>query len=249
MRKIGIIIGCLVLGAVVFSVTMKKATDTPVVLSELQEEDVAPVVSTPTLLWAGPFASDAVTLLPNFESFKLSSDASEQNNCDFLSSAGFYTKENKPVGYFYAQEKEYRAGHESALFNGYITANKMGVIRITSILPRDQLVWGLQTGPVLRENGKNSVLRITNDKNARRVFAAVTGDNKLFIAVVYDPLSSFRGPKLVDLPSFVSELEEKTGVVIADAINLDGGSASTFKNEEKYLTELSPVGSFLCIQK
>ncbi len=249
MRKIGIVIVVVLLSALVFSLSMRKATELPRVLSEIQEEDVTPVAATTTLLWAGPFEADAVSLLPNFESFKLSSDVLEENTCAFLSSAGFYTKENKPVGYFYAQEKEYRTGHESALFNGYITANKMGIIRITSILPRDPLVWGLQTGPVLRENGKNSVLRITNDKNARRVFAAVTGDNKLFIAVVFDPRSSFRGPKLVDLPIFVSELEEKTGVAIADAINLDGGSASTFKNEEKYLTELSPVGSFLCIQK
>jgi hypothetical protein len=65
---------------------------------------------------------------------------------------------------------------------------------------------------------------------------------------VYDPSSSFRGPKLADLPSFVSKLEKDVQVPLADAINLDGGSASTFKNGETYLTELSPVGSLLCIK-
>ncbi len=247
MRRIGIItvIGLISVG--VFLLTMKKTADRPTVLSEIQEEDVQTVTAELNLVWAGPFEADRVTLIPNFETFEVSTDVALAHSCMTLTSAGFYTKENKPVGYFFANKKEYRSGHESALFNGFLTVNQMGVVRVTAILPRDPLVWGVQTGPVLRENGQNKKLAINNDKNARRVFAAVSGDNQLFVAVVFDPSSSFRGPKLADLPIYVSRLEEETGVGIADAINLDGGSASTFKTKELYLTELSSVGSYLCI--
>lgn len=248
MRKIGIIAGLLVLSLGVFFVTMKKASDTPTVLSEVKEEDVPVVAKDLALVWAGPFEADQVSLIANFEAFGVSSDVGNDNACVSFSNAGFYTKENKPVGYFLTNDKVYRAAHESALFNGFLTANQMGVVRVTTVLPRDPLVWGVQTGPVLRENGEDKKLTINNDKNARRVFAAVTGDNKLFLAAVYDPSSSFRGPKLADLPSFVSKLEKDVQVPLADAINLDGGSASTFKNGETYLTELSPVGSLLCIK-
>jgi uncharacterized protein YigE (DUF2233 family) len=239
----------LLVSAGVFLLTMKKTADRPTVLSEIQEEDVQTVAGQLNLVWAGPFDADQVSLIPNFETFGVSTDVASANSCKTFTSAGFYTKENKPVGFFFSNNKEYRNAHESALFNGFLTANQMGVVRITSLLPRDPLVWGVQTGPVLRENGQNKTLAIHNDKNARRVFAAVSGDNQLFVAVVFDPSSSFRGPKLADLPRYVTQLEEETKVVIADAINLDGGSASTFKGKELYLTELSSVGSFLCISE
>jgi hypothetical protein len=39
---------------------------------------------------------------------------------------------------------------------------------------------------------------------------------------------------------------KEINVQLSDATNLDGGSASAFKNNEIFLKELSNVGSFFC---
>jgi len=80
------------------------------------------------------------------------------------------------------------------------------------------------------------------------VISAVTGDNKLIFMVIYDPKSVFLGPELVDLPQIVSLVSAENDLNIADAINLDGGSASAFKSRDFSLSEISPVGSFFCLQ-
>ena len=76
----------------------------------------------------------------------------------------------------------------------------------------------------------------------------ITGDNTLYFIIIYNENQVFDGPFLQDMPSVMSEIQKETGIVFADAINLDGGTASTFYSDEVNLSEMSPVGSFFCIK-
>ena len=42
--------------------------------------------------------------------------------------------------------------------------------------------------------------------------------------------------------------EEKTGIVFADVLNLDGGTASTFYSDSLQLPEAVISGSFFCLK-
>lgn len=90
-------------------------------------------------------------------------------------------------------------------------------------------------------------MSVKNDKQARRVVAGVTGENKLIFLVFYDNNQYYSGPYLNDLPDLVDKTGKSLDLNIADAINLDGGSASAFISDDIKLTELTPVGSFFCI--
>lgn len=188
-----------------------------------------------------------VTLIPNFKELKTSSDIKAENMCESLVNAGFYTLESTPVGYFETNEKIIRNIKESTLFDGFITQNTLRTRRITRTLPRDPLIFGVQVGPFLWENGKPIKLTMRNDKYARRVVAVVTSSNELwFLALVSE--SDFSGPLMVELPTLVRLWGEKTNVLVADAINLDGGSASAFKTSTVNLSEVSPIGAAFCIK-
>ncbi|RJR30058.1 hypothetical protein C4564_01180, partial [Candidatus Microgenomates bacterium] len=106
----------------------------------------------------------------------------------------------------------------------------------------------LQTGPVLVENGSAVELSLARDKQARRIVAAITGSNELVFVAIYSPGSSFDGPYLEDLPLIVNHISEELNLNIADAINLDGGTASAFYSENTHISELSPIGSFFCVK-
>ncbi len=91
-------------------------------------------------------------------------------------------------------------------------------------------------------------LVIQHDEPARRTIAAKTRDNTYVFLTVYDENSVFGGPLLSDLPSAVEEISNREEFRIADAINLDGGSASAFYNGDANLSELTSVGSIFCIK-
>jgi hypothetical protein len=105
----------------------------------------------------------------------------------------------------------------------------------------------VQTGPVLIENAQTQSLNINNDSPNRRMVAIVSGENKIAFLSVYDENSAYLGPNLADLPKVLGDFESQTGITIADAINLDGGTASALISSDYSVNELSPIGSFFCI--
>lgn len=190
--------------------------------------------------------NQALSLIANFEEKLTSDEIASKYNCRAVVNGGFYLENSKPAGFFISNNRELKGWSENKLFNGVLSVNDFEVARITAGKPRDNLRWGFQTGPIIRENGKSVKLFLGNDKNARRIVAAVDGENKLSFLVFYNPDQIFDGPRLQDLPKGLEILEQQADTEFADAVNLDGGTASAFIAGSVKLTELTPIGSALC---
>jgi hypothetical protein len=195
-----------------------------------------------------------LSLIPNFTEKKSADEVFEEFSCRALVSAGFYTKENSPAGLFISAGKTLRGYIKNSTFNAILSINDFSVPRITRNVPRDGLVNAVQTGPLLIENANALSVKLANDKSARRVVALVTGENRLYFLIIYSPTQLFGGPYITDLPGILSQIGKKEGIVWADAVNLDGGSASAFMTafkktgKDDKFSELSPVGSFFCLK-
>ncbi len=192
--------------------------------------------------------ASAITLIPNFEQTKTAFDLFAYQDCAAVVSGGFYTPEGSPTGLFISERETLKKYVSSSLLNGIYSINDFETPRIGKAVPRDHLRLGLQAGPVLIENSYEQNLKLIRDEEARRVVVGVTGENKTVFIVFYDPASTFIGPKLVDMPKALELFGEKTGIILADAMNLDGGSASAFYTSEVNLSEASPAGSFFCVK-
>lgn len=189
---------------------------------------------------------DNLKLIPNFSEKLGSKEIKNKYNCKNLVSGGFYTQDNRPIGLFIVDNTKVRDYVKASLTNAILSVNDFATPRITSTLPKDNLPIALQNGPMLFDNGAKLNLNIQNDKPARRMVAAVTGENKLVFITLYSSGSAFDGPYLEELPSILEEFEKRSHMQIADAMNLDGGTASTFMNGNVNLSEASFVGSFFC---
>lgn len=187
-------------------------------------------------------------LIPNYQDKKTAKDIKNEHNCNALFSGGFYMDNNQPIGLVISDGKLIRGYTSNVLMNAVLSVNDFLTPRITRQRPDDQLDLALQTGPLLFENGSVLSLNLSNDKPARRVVAITTGANELYFLVVYNKDQVFDGPSLNDLPMVVSMISNKDDVGMADAVNLDGGSASTFIDSQINLQELTMVGSFFCVQ-
>ncbi len=164
----------------------------------------------------------------------------------FLANGPFYGTNNQPLGLIITNGNTISDYENNNLLNGVLSVNDFATPRITQNLPQDHLQIAVQTGPIIKENNSYDSLQITNDKNSRRVLAAVDGNNNLYFLVIYDKDSEFSGPFLNDVPSLLNQFEQKENINFADIINLDGGSASVFITRNFDLTEFNPVGAFFC---
>ncbi len=187
-----------------------------------------------------------LVLIPNFTKRLTAKEAKEANGCKSLVNAGFYSKDISPIGLFINDDGQMQSWQANRLFNGVLSINHLDVPRITSSQPRDILRIGLQSGPVLIENAQPRTIAFGNSLMDRRVIAFTTGENRLYFAVFYLKDLNFSGPILSDMPDLLMDFEEKAGVEIADAINLDGGTASSFYSSDVSLSEINFSGSFFC---
>lgn len=190
--------------------------------------------------------SSKIILIPNFKEKETATDIAAKNSCKMLTSGGFYSKDDKPSGFFLSEGKIFRNWQENHFLNGVYSINSFDIPRITQVPPQDSLRVAIQSGPELKENAEFTKLSIRQDKPARRIVLATTGSNSSVFLVFYNKSSVYLGPFLSKLPEALKIFEEKSGISLADAINLDGGSASAFYSEGVSLPELSPVGSFFC---
>ena len=188
-----------------------------------------------------------IFLYPNSEKLT-SKEFFEKEDCSFLSSAGYYKSDFSPTGLLISEYKEVSPFVNSTLSNAVFSVNDFETPRITSMVPRDRLRLALQVGPLLKENGVKQSLKPKNNEEAKRVVLGVTGENKAVFMVFFNPNSVYQGPLLKDLPDLVNEFEKETGIILADAMNLDGGTAAAFLTSETNFPEASFVGSFFCIK-
>ena len=171
----------------------------------------------------------------------------ETNDCKVAINGGFYDLKNRPLGLMIIDQQELYPTIESELLNGFLWLSQLGEFGITDILPNIDLELSLQSGPLLFQNGSPLPLSILNDKLARRSVMATLDDGNLLLVTIFDGQSAFLGPYLKQLPTVLQEIADENDLVIIDAINLDGGSASMFKNNKRYLSEYKSIGSMFCI--
>ena len=195
----------------------------------------------------GEFEGREISLFPNFIERQASSNLFKNNSCEFLINGGFYNEKNNPIGLFVSDNKQISEFRINQLFNGIFSINDFDTPRITRDVPQDRLKIALQTGPLLVENSQNIILNSESQNRGRRMILGVTGENKVIFITIYEKNSVFDGPQLRELTRFLDRFEEESGIELADAINLDGGTASAFITPEFSLSELSPMGSFFCI--
>lgn len=192
--------------------------------------------------------TSAITLLPNFEEKLTSRDAKEKHQCNNLVSAGFYTKEGDPVGMFVFEGKTIRPWSQNSLFNGILTVKENGEVKITQKQETEEIRFALQSGPILMLNGKVQTLNIANDTKERRILVAKTKEDEVVFIALYNAKSVYLGPSLAEVPSLLTSFQEKTGMNLFDALNLDGGTASAFHSESLTFSELTHAGSFFCLK-
>lgn len=172
----------------------------------------------------------------------------EKEKCRFLANGGYYKTDFSPTGLLVSEYKKISPLVSSKTANGIFSINDFATPRITISLPADRLRLAVQAGPVLKENSFKKILSLKTDEKARRIVVGVTGNNKIIFMVFYDSSSVYKGPYLSKLPDLIEEFEKATGIVLADALNLDGGAASSFYSDDINLPEATFTGNFFCIK-
>lgn len=196
--------------------------------------------------WIKVADSKKLSLYPNLQDRVLSGDFREQKKCQNLVSAGFYSKDSKPIGLFVTEGEKISEKVQDRFFDGIFSVDSDGKPRITLQVPGDNLSLALQSGPVLIWERRLQNLTIKNDESARRLLVALTTDNQIYFFVIFEKESVLGGPYLEHLPKVLGALGEKMEVRFSYALNLDGGAASAFYGDSISLPEFAPVGGFFC---
>ncbi len=185
-------------------------------------------------------------LIPNFETQSRSSTLVSKNKCAQAINGGFYTKDSKPLGAFVSTAYQQPKKLTSSLFNGFFGFTDTQATITQDLDPTYTSI--LQSGPLLLSDTTPLPLTIQNDEHARRSVVATTVDGRVLFVTFYIHDSIYNGPLLEDLPFVLKQFAFDQDIAIQTALNLDGGSATYFKNSETELPELTPIGSMICVQ-
>lgn len=185
-----------------------------------------------------------LTLIANFTQKKSSNLLIKENSCQYAINGGYYDTNNKPLGLFLNATLK-NPSINSALVNGYISVTNKPTISFD--IPQNPIL-AVQTGPMLIVEGQKLKLAIKNDEYARRMIAGISRNGTLLFMTIFVPETKVQGPKLVELPNVIEQINKKLQNPLLSAINLDGGNASMFKNINIYIPEVSSVGSIFCLQ-
>jgi uncharacterized protein YigE (DUF2233 family) len=172
-----------------------------------------------------------------------------KEKCKFLVNSGYYKADFSPTGLLISEYQKVSSFVASKTADGIFSVNDFATPRITSEIPKDRLRLALQAGPILKENSFKKVLKLKSDELARRVIVGVTGANQAVFIVFYDSQSVYKGPFLSNLPDLVEKFEKASGIILADVLNLDGGTASVFISDKLNLPEAVFSGSFFCAKQ
>ena len=200
------------------------------------------------VVWLRVDGPASLSLLANFQEGLEPEESQEKYGCQGLVNGGFYQEDGSPIGLFVSEGIQSSKEISSSTFNGFISLSDEREINISSTAPFGDVIFALQTGPVLMEERNISTLQLKRDEPARRIVAALTEEGDLYFLALYDLDSLFQGPQLTDLPGIILDFSKETGIQFSEAINLDGGTASAFYTEEMTLSPLSPVGSYFCVK-
>lgn len=187
-------------------------------------------------------------LIPNFQHQTKSAQIKTDRNCSFIINAGYYTTANQPLGLFVSPEFKHHTIHSQQLTNAFYSISPDGQPSISSLPPPAASYIAIQSGPLLLMQNSPQDLQLNSDKNSRRSVIATTKSNQTVFIFIYSTKSTLAGPKLQQLPQLISLINQKHHLALDQALNLDGGSASTYHHQQTSIPELNPVGSFFCYQ-
>lgn len=193
------------------------------------------------------FVDKNISLNSNFVKKESAQDLRDKYACNILSNAGFYDKNDNPLGWYVIEGKKLHNSINSRLFDGYVFQSSKN-IQINLETPTKDVKWGFQTGPVLFWQNQPTQIKIVDDKYSRRMILFKTqGGNIYLLTLVTDDLLS-SGPYLGDLPQILVNISQQENWHISKAINLDGGRASALISDQIQIYELTWIGSFLCVK-
>lgn len=191
---------------------------------------------------------EKLNLYPNFAEKLTSAEAMKEYGCSLLSSGGLYTKDSIPIGLFISEGRQLKSMVKDEFYNGIFSLFYDKRVEIGDSFSKGEVRIALQSGPLLMQDGLGYNFEDRSKEEARRVVIGLTNDSKIIFMVIYKEESVFLGPTLDVLPQLLLDFSGKSGMKIISALNLDGGSASAFKSSNSSLSELTPVGSYFCVE-
>lgn len=192
--------------------------------------------------------NSTISLIQNTKEKIRFRDIVENNRCTAAINAGFYDTNDVPIGLFVINHREVVPSQKNALFNGFVTIPDGSSVFIRTGQSTDSAQYAFQTGPVVIYNNEIRLLSIKNDEPDRRMVLLSDSSNQSYFLSIMGAESVTSGPKLADVPGIVAAIGSAQSILITEAINLDGGSASALYDGTRFLEELMPVGSVLCVK-
>lgn len=192
-----------------------------------------------------------LSLIPNFTDKLNAKTLINNNNCRSGINAGFYTKDQKPLGLFLINGKRYGNPIKSNLVTGFFVEEVSGKRLITEGYQQDDSLYrfAVQAGPLFHLP-RTTAPSIIDDEHARRSLIGTDGVH-LYMISMHNPDNLFMGPTLSDVPVLLSSNAVQNKIPLRTILNLDGGSASFFYTTGKTgpieLSELTSIGSLLCV--
>lgn len=187
--------------------------------------------------------SSTARLIPNFTQKESAQEIVEVNHCTSAINGGFYDTNDQPLGRYFVNNNFLNPNiHNPDFLNGFVWADKKGVLNFTTEEPQNSTVSFLfQTGPYMKTTTN---LRIRDDEVNRRMLLAKTKENEIYLLSMTQDANIHSGPLLAEVPQILALLPQ--GFV--EAINLDGGSASAVITSNVKLNEIVAVGSLICLK-
>ncbi|HAP38094.1 hypothetical protein A2574_00105 [Candidatus Shapirobacteria bacterium RIFOXYD1_FULL_38_32] len=195
-------------------------------------------------------SNQTLSLISNFSNHQTSSAIIKNNQCLFGINGGFYHPDNTPLGLFVINGQQLGQYTSSPTFSGFLTKNQKNQIAIQNIDPNNpdllkNYQFILQSGPLFDPiNNPNPIF--SDSEYARRHLIAQDTEGNLYLFSIFEKGAAFGGPRLKDIIPIFQSPQFRQIADFTKILNLDGGTASAFFNQNIKVEELQFVGSFLC---
>lgn len=194
-----------------------------------------------------PLADRTVHLYSNLDQKLTSSALFAKYDCIAATSGGFYDEGDQHIGLFVSEHQLVRSSISHDLFIGYISSRDGKSIQISREQPSDDVLWALQSGPIVWDDGVTNI-NMKSDENARRIIAAVDQVGRGYLISITAQDSEYSGPPMMQIPQILEKIQSKEKIYFSMALNLDGGFHSFFKNNSVNQSSLATPGSIFCVK-
>ena len=222
---------------------------------QLKTEDVKPTESIKEEIIVGKYkiivknvSNYGVKILPNFKEKSTSDLIYEKYNCEILTNGGLYEESGNPLGLYYLDGVYFGNLKNSSIYNGILGLDKSGNYFIENIEKFDgnnDTKFLMQSGPLLIESGISRKVTLPQSHARRIIFAKGVGGED-YVVVLYGLDNYNDGPDFEEVNDILTSLQEKDGITLESALNLDGGNSSVFIDKDFSIKESAMVGSFMC---